>query len=254
MIKRIGFAALGLVGGFLLGGLGPRSDLADLKAQLSDAEQRAEDAESKAGRRSMGSSLMPGFGEAFGRPKTSQGSGEQLDPGEQRMHRKQDGEAELSVVEGDQSQEDWDQMPPMERFDLAVDAQRMRARQSRAALIEQADLNDEQVARADAVISRMNDELAYLGEDVVDLMLSDEEPEAQDVLGVSHDVTGVLYEAQVELDAIVAENGGGADPDAQTIWNHLDLEGFRETVEDMDAAGFGPGGQGAGDGPRQPGL
>jgi hypothetical protein len=253
MIKRIGFAALGLVGGFILGGLGPRSDIADIKQQLAEAEQRAQDAESRAARRSVGSSFMPGFGQAFGNPRASEGAGEQLTQDDGRKHRKPEGEAELSVVEG-QGGQDWDDRPPMERFDLAVDAQRLRARQSRAALIEQADLDEEQVARADGVIGRMNEELAYLGEDVVDLMLSEEEPEAQDVLGVSHDVTGVLYEAQVELDAIVAENGGSADAEAQTVWNHLDLEGFRETVEDMDAAGFGPGRGSAGEGPGQPGL
>ena len=239
-MKQIGFVVVGVVLGFLLGGVGPRGELGDLRQELAEANERADAAERRAVRKSGGSMFLPGMSQAFSTP-----SGDDVpDDGERTRRIAGEDGAEIVIVEGEDGGRGGPNadLPPEERFDLAVDAQRLRAEQSRAALQQQGDLDDEQMARVDDVVNQMNADLAYLGEDVLDLMLADEEPEAADVLGVSHDVTGVLYEAQTEMDAIVAESGEAVDPEASEVWNHIDLEEFRSAFEEMSDAGFGPGG------------
>ncbi len=249
-MKQIGFVVVGVVLGFLLGGIGPRSELSDVRSDLMAANERADEAERKALRKSGGSMFLPGMSQAFSTPSSDDAE----EPNERRFGKKSDnGGAEIVIVDGEEGGGGpGADLPPEERFDLAVDAQRIRSEQSRAALQQQGDLSDEQMDHVDDIVDRMNGELAYLGEDVLDLMLSDTEPEAADVLGVSHEVTGVLYDAQTEKDAVVAESGEEVDPEASEVWNHIDLEEFRSAFEEMQDAGVGPGsgaGGGMGGGP-----
>ena len=237
-MKQVGFVVVGVVLGFLLGGIGPRMELADLRDQLAEATQRADEAERKAMRRAAPSLFLPGVSQSYDAP-----AGEAA-PTTKKTFESEDGSAQLTVEGPSGGSGDGAGVAgggdPVQQFDLAAEAQRVRASQSREALRQQGDLDDEQMARVDGIVDSMNDELALLGDDVVDLMLSGAEPTAQDVLGVSHDVTGVLYEAQVAMDSVVAENGMVVDPEASEVWNHVDLDAFREHVEDLDAAGFTP--------------
>jgi hypothetical protein len=100
----------------------------------------------------------------------------------------------------------------------------VRRVQSRAALTQQASLSDEELARVDQVIAHMNDELRGHGEELVLLAMSDQPPSARDLLGVTQDVTGILYRAQVQLEEIVGtDRMRSVDPSAVEIWNHVDL-------------------------------
>ena len=141
------------------------------------------------------------------------------------------------------------------RFDQLVSAQRARAAAARSALIEQAGLDDEQLARVDTAVTRMNGKLAGYGEEVIAQAASDEPPAPAQALGLGHDVSGILYEGQKELDAVVGGQDEGVDASALEIWNYVDLEQWRPYVESQlagqrgdehDAHGAAPAGGAAG--------
>jgi hypothetical protein len=121
------------------------------------------------------------------------------------------------------------------QFDLAVDAQDLRADQSRSALQEQADLTDEEMEVFDTMVADMNNALAEYGEELMELALSGEEPEAEEMLGLTHEVTGILYDTQSNINDLVGMDGmADTDPSARQAWNHVDLEVFRGVVEEME--------------------
>jgi len=147
----------------------------------------------------------------------------------------EEGEAEVLVVDtGMPDAFAPDPQDIAEEFDLAVDAQRLRAAQSRAALAEQADLSDADLDEFDNIVSDMNADLAEYGDVLMDIALSGEEPEAEEMLGLTHEVTGILYDTQTAVNDLVGTDGmEAADPSARQVWNHVDLEVFRDTVDSV---------------------
>jgi hypothetical protein len=117
------------------------------------------------------------------------------------------------------------------RFDQLISVQRARSAAARSALIEQAGIDGEQLARFDSAVTRMNGKLAGYGEEVIAQAASDDPPAPAQALGLGHDVSGILYEGQKELDAVVGEQGEGIDASALEIWNYVDLEQWRPYVE-----------------------
>lgn len=223
-MKRFVFVLPGLILGFLLGRVGPSLDKAELEERVTQAEERAEQAERKRGPRSL---ILPGMGEVLpGAPDRGSKVKNAAEP---------DGAGPSPQDTGGPSSEQGFEGPPpdiAEQFELAVEAQRLRTTQSRAALIEQADLDDAQIAEIDQAMLRMNDELALLGEDLMAVAMSGQEPDPTEMLGLSHDVTGILYEAQLSLeDSVGLETLDGVDPQAAQVWNYIELEGFRDAVE-----------------------
>lgn len=218
---NIGWAVGGVVLGFLLGGIGPRLSLQDTQDALQEAEERAEQAErgSPMTRRS---------------PLPLPGMGEMLDPvASPPRAPAPEGAPDAVVVDDTGGVPLTAEGPPddlLDRYELAVDAQSLRRRQSREALVQQGDLSDDQIVQMDDIVAGMNDELALLGDDVVDLLLLGEEPSAEEMLGLSHDLTGILYEGQMQLNDVLGPDAQ-VDPSAQEIWNHIDLEGLRPAVE-----------------------
>jgi hypothetical protein len=147
----------------------------------------------------------------------------------------------------------------LERFDQLARVQRARAAASRQALIEQAGLDQAQVARVDATMTRMNDQLTGYGEEMIDQFVRDEPPTPAQALGLGHDVSGIMFEGQKELDAIVGEAADAVDPSAMEVWNYVDVERWRPVLEEhrpaleraaaeaeaaRGAAGSGAAGQG----------
>jgi hypothetical protein len=96
--------------------------------------------------------------------------------------------------------------------------------QSREALRQQGDLSDEEIDEVDAALQEMNEEIYGHGEELVVLAMGDEPPAARDLLGITHDVTGILHRAQLRLETILGpERAANVDPSALEIWNHVDL-------------------------------
>ena len=226
------WALAGIVLGFVVGGIGPRGELSALQDDVSRLQDELVKARRQAARRSPLSVIgldragAPDDGQPAPREETDAASSG-LPDGPATGGRDTATPPPL-VVEGEPGATP----DPMAEYELAVQAQRVRIEQSRAALIEQADLDEGQVADLDAAMGRMNDQLAAMGEDLLGLIESGTEPDSKELLGVTHDVTGILYEAQVEMDEIIgAEAVPEVDPQSREVWNYVDLESFRDTVQ-----------------------
>lgn len=222
---------IGVILGFLLGGVEPRRQLQDREQRIKGLEAELEAAQKKGGR---GSFLpLPDLGVST--PKARQPRAADAEaPADDEPGGDQD--AAPQGPEDPRTEARPEPPPPPTReeqlksFDLAVDAQRVRARQSRAALQEQAGLSDEEMADFDDIVAQMNEDLAGYGDEV--LAWSQEEPDTRDALGVAHEVTGILYENQAALEDLVGDEAlDGVDEPSRQIWNYVDLETFRPAVE-----------------------
>jgi len=222
---------IGVILGFLLGGIEPRRQLQDRDQRLKGLETELEAARKKGGR---GSFLpLPDLGVSTPKARQPRAADAEAtaedEPGGDRAR------APESPEDAAPSAPTEPPPPPtkeeqLKEFDLAVDAQRVRARQSRAALQEQAGLSDEEMADFDDIVAQMNDDLAVYGDDV--LRWSQEEPDTRDALGVAHEVTGILYENQAALEELVGDDAlGDVDEPSRQIWNYVDLDTFRPAVE-----------------------
>ncbi len=230
-MKQFVFAAVGIVIGFVLGGIGPRMDLTVLQDKLTaaQAELALAQQQSRGGRRP--SLPVPGMSEMFSPPDNIEAPEEPED-----LEAPDEGDGPEVLVVDTGMPEAFAPGPEdiAEEFDLAVDAQRLRAAQSRAALAEQADLSDAELDEFDSIVSDMNAELAEYGDVLMDIALSGEEPEAEEMLGLTHEVTGILYDTQTAVNDLVGSEGmESADPSARQVWNHVDLEVFRDTVDSV---------------------
>lgn len=240
MLKQLGWAMAGIVLGFLLGGVGPRFETEGLRKELDQRNQAFAELNASRGR-SRGAGLpVPGMQDMFrsgperpaqARPPRKPAASKEVLPD---VETPDPDVADPEVADtGGAMREDGGDVSMLEEFDLAVDGQRLRAQQSRAALIEQADFSDEELAEFDAITEEMNQALAVYGEDLMALALGGGDAGSEEMLGLTHDVTGVLYEAQMQVNDLVGDTS--VDAEARQVWNHLDLEVFRDTVEQMDA-------------------
>lgn len=215
----------GVILGFLLGGVEPRRLLSGKDKEIEDLRAQLEEAQKKGKGRS---SFLP-----LPDLQVVEEARSARDAAREEGERASDEGVQIRV--GDEPTNAAPPAPPskeeqIKSFDVAVDAQRVRAKQSRAALQEKAGLSDEEMAEFDDIVSQMNEELAIYGEDV--LAWAEEEPETRDALGVAHEVTGILYESQTALEELVgAEALDDVDEPSRQIWNYIDLETFRPAVE-----------------------
>lgn len=236
--------------GFLLGGVPARRDLAKATEALAQAQDELAEAQKRGGRRSSLPIPLPALNDALSAPEDDPEEGE-----ENTENNDQGDGAELVEMPSDGPPPSRNSAKELEEgFQAAVDAQRVRASQSRAALAEQAGLSDEDLQEFDQIVADMNDQLAAVAPDLIDLALSTEEgeePNVRDTLGVAHDVTGILYDGQAALEELV---GAEALPDVEDaskqIWNYVDLETFGPALE---AAAEAEGSADAGRTPRAPG-
>ena len=230
-MKNALFAALGIVIGFVLGGIGPRMDLAELQAALDETRAALDDVEQQTRRNPA--LPVPGMSDMFA-PDPEGSDPDGMDP--------EDDEGIDAADEADEMMLDADVDPDAggartalaDDFDIAVDAQRMRAAQSRAALQEQADLSDADMTEFDDIVDDMNIALSDYGDALLDIALSGEEPEPEQMLILTHEVTGILYDSQTAVNDLIGTEGmDEADPTVRQVWNHIDLGVFRDSIEGM---------------------
>lgn len=216
-MQKVAIALGALVVGFVLGGLKPR-------VQLQDAQEAHVEALEQACPERPRTRVLPGIGEVL--PDLSS------PPSKPKVEKTPDA---LNVEFSSPEASDEPVAGTLEQFDLAVTAQGVRSAQSRQALIEQASLSDEQVEELDLVLQDMNADLAFYGEDLLTLAMQ-QEPDPTDALGLTHEVTGVLYESQLALDELIGD--ADVDEESRMVWNHLDLEVFRPAVEALEDDGL----------------
>jgi hypothetical protein len=225
--------AAGIVLGFVLGGIAPRVALEDREARIATLEEELEAADTGGWR-----SPVPGLDRILRAPRR-----EGALPGAEGSSREEGREpGEGAIDEGIEEVGDGGVPPPRWRdrwrertedaspedrlstFRRAVSIQRARRMQSREALRQQGDLSDEEIDEVDAALQEMNEEIYGHGEELVVLAMGDEPPAARDLLGITHDVTGILHRAQLRLETILGpERAANVDPSALEIWNHVDL-------------------------------
>lgn len=239
MFSRLGLAALvgaalGLVGGFVAGGVGPRRELADAEREIDRLEDEL--ASGGGGWRSP----VPGLDRILRNPDGDEEAAGETPESAPEAQRETDEVEETVAVPGvdggvPAERESWRERwrsrareSREERYDAftrAAAVQRVRRIQSRAALVEQAELTDEDELELDSVLGELNDSLAGYGEEILMLAARDEPPPPRDLLGITHDVTGILAQSQRRLETLLGpERMGQTDPSALEIWNHVDLD------------------------------
>jgi hypothetical protein len=230
-MRQLGWAFGGVVLGFLIGGVGPNRELAELNERydaLQDENLKLQR------RRSTGLDAL--------------GAMDRLLPGAALPTRTGDGgpdgrpseapEAGLpsTAPRSSPATPPSDAPPPvpaepMEEFEAAVEVQAARAAQTRAALAEQADLSDAELEEFDAITDQLNLSLADHADQLVELALLGERPAPSALFGLTHEVSGVLLESQESLEALLGEDVvAETDPEALLVLNHVDLEIFRDSL------------------------
>lgn len=228
-MKTAAWVVVALLAGFLLGGLGPRRELAATQAKVDDLTHRAEAAEKKASRRGSEHFLMLPEIPSLPPPSTPRSTSS----------------ADASV--GDDAESPVPSGTPfdaMKAFDLAVDAQRLRARQSRTALSEAAKLDPKQEQQIDDVVAKMNAQLAQHAKEIADVMRSvnsGEEPDPLEMLTITRDVSSILVDSQTAFQTAVGTTPEGLDPTATQVWNYVDLSIFHDVVQNLPPGMTPPG-------------
>jgi hypothetical protein len=267
--RALGFLAAGVVLGFVLGGLAPQAKLSEIEAERDALAQRLERVE----RPNPLRQLIPAFGERISPPREREASGEEATAAGARPDEAPDDRDRASASSGVDVVRATDEgrrgavarrpstaevgegapLPAapnttesettrrgrgferltLSRFDELATAQALRAAASRAALIEQAGLSKEEVVAVDRTVDKMNNQLAGYGEEILAQVSAEEPPTASQALGLGHDTTGIMYEAQKELETILGERTESVEPEAMQVWNHVDVKRLRPAAEKL---------------------
>ena len=194
-ISQVVFAALGIVIGVVIGGLGPREELRSLRAQ-----QRTE---ARAGR-SMGAEVARIF-QGRGPAADLDAPPSQVEP-EPVLNAPPDAlpgdpstaPADPELVEGPPAMA----LPDTESIEAMRDAMNLRANQAREALIQDADPDEDQLAEIDLAFADMNANLKELATGfVATYQASGAEPSRRDMMAFAADSLDVLIDSE---DAITA--------------------------------------------------
>jgi hypothetical protein len=194
--KALLAAAVALVVGLVLGGLGPRTELRELREQVAELERHPV-------RRDVGRQI---FGEVFA-PRASPAAGDGAAPPEpedvadrgEPASDPEPGEPERGFrVEVDRP----GGQVPAEQVDQMKDALDMRRAQAVAALREQAGASDEQMAEVDEIVAAMNADLEVLAEEFV-ATVSEGEPSRRDMMSFAADTLDVLIDTEDRLGGVL---------------------------------------------------
>lgn len=200
---------LGVVVGFLLGGFGPRREVAKLRSENEALADQLIEAQRKGRRQSMTFLPIPDDG-GDDRPR----------PPRSPAPTPSDGEPAASPTP------DADRKPDLETFRMAVDAQKIRIRQSRQVIADKASLSESEEEQLEALLTKMNEQLAEHADELAETIVSGEEPEPLDMLETTHEVTGILLDAQKQYESLLGNDFGGLDENTQSIWTFIDLQYF----------------------------
>lgn len=232
----LGLALLAL--GFVLGGLKPRREIAELRAEVVQLEGAVKEANERASTR-RGVSFLP----LPGLERLSEAAGREQEANEDDSDRRRRPRARwwrgyeperdrLGDASVDDNARPRTPEERMQRFNTLADAQKIRADQSRQALREQARLDDQQMQTVDAVIGMMNDKLAPHAEVLLGIVDSNVDPDPTELLFISKEVTSILYDGQAKLEETVGPGGmREVDQDARQVWNYVNLEMLRPAAE-----------------------
>ena len=230
-MKNVAFVAVALVIGFLLGGIGPRRELAGEKDKLADA-QRALDAAMRDVRNHGRVLPLPIFDDLPSRGDIAPAKPARSMPGVTvETHDVHDqGDDDDDDKDGKKKHEPPTPAEMMKQFDAAADLQKARIAQLMAALKEKG-VDDQQLATANDVIAKMNAQLSQDANQVLSVLEAGGQPDPATMLNMTHDVSGVLLDAQQQFQTAMGASYQNLDPSAQQVWNYVDLGSMRGAFE-----------------------
>lgn len=215
--KAVLGVVIGIVLGFVLGGTGPRRDAAKLRKENEELADQLLEARRKAGRQSVQFLPLPPS-DGVPRPAaTPEASPAETDP-----------EASPTPTPDDVKLD-------IERFRMAMDAQKLRIRQGRQVLKEKTQINAEGEAELDQIFAKMNEDLAKHADAMAEAVFSGEETAPADMLSMSHEVTGILLEAQKAYEQVLGPDASNLDENTGAVWNFVDLAYFQSQFENAAA-------------------
>jgi hypothetical protein len=205
-MKQIAIAAVALMVGFVLGGLGPREELRDAKKALATVEDAAPSGVGS----DLARLLRVGTGPATPCPPTIV-SGEVVATVDPRDAAVEEAEAlaeknpelvaaleEMDAEHADAREEVADELAdiPLEKLDAARTALDLRRAQTRAALVEQLDPSIEQLESLDGAYDSMNEVLVGLSEEIAAIVNDGEVPERRDAMAFAADALDAMLESE----------------------------------------------------------
>lgn len=211
-MKQVVWVVVAALVGMVLGNLRPQSEIDDLKAKLAAAEA-AECEEPTFGRDLA--RLMEGSRQAAqaAPPPPSEPTEEERLQAEWRED-EAEGEA-LRQEMRDELQQDLGDADEMDAARAALD---MRSAQARAALFEDADLDDDQVDAFENAVADMNDELMSLADELVTTIERDGDLTRRDAMSFAADALDTMIVAEDRIvdtlddDQLASAEDGSLDP------------------------------------------
>jgi hypothetical protein len=192
--RHLLLSGIAVVVGLVIGGLGPRSELRDLRERLAAADEAACD-------RPTGSDIASVFrGRPWEPPRDEAPIGEPtrrpVDPP------REGGNVEITIGDDDQGAP-----ADEESMDAMRDAMEIRHTQAVAALREQAGASDEQMASVDAITDDMTRELQGLATEFVEAVhAAGGEPGRHDMMVFAADTLDVLLSAEEQLYGVLDDD------------------------------------------------
>ncbi|MCA9489524.1 MAG: hypothetical protein KC621_06360 [Myxococcales bacterium] len=198
-------AAVALVVGLVIGGLGPRSEARGLREKLDELSSRECASGNDMGKqiaevfrgRPLASNLPDvQVDEPTAEPETEPASDEE--PRSRRGKRGQGFQIDIDGEDGSEPQ------TPEEAVAMAREAMELRRTQARAALAE-AGVSDEQLSSIDEAMDRMNQDLSALTETFVATVQEGGEPDRREMMMFAADTLDVLLEGEDALYGVLDE-------------------------------------------------
>ena len=216
-MNQIVLAALSLLVGLVLGGLGPRSEVRHLQKQLEEQPDGpcvstvGADLAALMGGRNRGQQAPQrsplGDREPAELAEMNPEAAELVESMSDEQERMEEGvREELSSGIGEEEQE------------LARTALELRRAQARAALVEDARPDETQMEAIDTAVKDMNDSLLELADEMAEILESGEEPTRRDAMAFAADALDTMLVAEDEMrsaldaDQIEQLDEGALDP------------------------------------------
>lgn len=193
-------AALALLLGVVLGGLGPREDLRAAEARITELE--AKECERP---------VAEGFAALLAAGAASRGgpSGDRPeDPPTPEAQREDGARPDAPPEEAPEADEPRSDVPvsgEARSLDSARAAMEIRRTQARAAMIERADPDDAQLAEFDDALDDMNDELFGLADEVTARLAAGETPERRELMTFAAEALDIVLVADERVQASLSE-------------------------------------------------
>jgi len=245
-MKQVAIAAVALILGIVIGGLGPRQDLRALERKVADLTFSEEQCRSTlgadlaafmrngAGGRSSAPSARPA------EPKTNPLGDRDPDVlAEENPEAAELAEAIAAEQEAmnEEVAENLENIPS-EELELARTALELRRAQARAAIVEDARPDDTQMETIDSAVQEMNDSLMGMADELVTMLDSGEEPTRREAMEFAADALDTMLVAEdamrgaLDDDQLDSLDDAALDPFSYVSPDLVDLlEGLGATPE-----------------------